>query len=141
MEILIEDNAVNLQKQTTHVIVEQKVMSFHEGVDDFLDKILDLKKQVKDLSINTTNFIEETIIYINSNENKETYIFIRELLFPIRQCIERLLTTIDESSPKFKECFIDFIEPFKVLLSDVEEIIDDLRYKIEGDSEMESLLK
>lgn len=139
MAFSIEDSAVDLQKKTTHVIVDQKVILAKKDFNDLLDDILLLQKQMTGLSADLEKFIDTTVSYINKNENNETYIFIHELLIPISQVTDRLLISI-KSQGKLEECFEAFVEPFELLLSDLNEIIDDLRYKIEGDQEMNELL-
>ena len=135
----IENNAVDLQMKTTHLIVEQKVILAKKDVDALLDDILFLQKQMHALSIDLQAFIETTVTYISQNENNESYILVHELIIPVSQIIGRLLSSI-KSTGKLEECFEEFVEPFAVLLSDIDEIIDDLRYKIEGDQEMNELL-
>jgi hypothetical protein len=139
MDPSIEKNAVALQKKTTHVIVEQKVILAKRNIDGLLDEVLVLQKHMQGLAKDAANFIDTTVSYINQNENNESYIFVHELIIPVSQIIERLLKSI-KASGKLEECFREFVDPFEILLSDVDEIIDDLRYKIEGDQEMNELL-
>jgi hypothetical protein len=139
MDTLIQNNFFNVQTKTTNVLIEQQVIiSEQELIDGFLDKINEVKRHLESLFPEYAKLIENTLAYIRKNETKETYIAVYENMHPLIEVTNRLILAL--SSGKFKECYFYWIEQYEILKSDLNEILEDLRQKIDGDIELSDLL-
>ena len=139
MSVLIKDELINIQSKTTLVLVGQQViLSEQEQINGFLDKINEIKSCLESLRPEYSHLIESALTFVRMNENTKAYIMIREGLLSVETLTERLIQAL--SNKRYKECYNAELEIYNILKSDLMEVIQDLEYKIAGDSEMTTLL-
>ena len=139
MSTVIEKDFLELQQQTTHVLVGQKVLvSEEERIDSFLDKINEAKATHKALIPNYRSVIEAVVEYLESDRTIEELITISESINNVIATTRRLIKSL--SVGKAKECFIHEMKEYKILLHDIIEILEDIEIRVSGDKEMNDLL-
>ncbi len=139
VETIIEDNVLDVTIKTKHVLIEQQVIiSEQELIDGFLDKINEVKSELESLFPQYAQLIESTLSYIRSHETKEVYITVYENILPLIELTNRLIAAL--SNKRYKECYTYWIEQYTILSSDLNEILEDLRLKIDGDGNLSALL-
>ena len=139
VETIIEDKVLDVTIKTKHVLIEQQVIiSEQELIDGFLDKINEVKNELESLFPQYSNLIENTLSYIRRNENKEVYITVYENILPLIELTNRLIAAL--SNERYKECYTYWIEQYGILSNDLNEILEDLRLKIDGDHNLSDLL-
>jgi hypothetical protein len=140
MNTVIENNFFELQKQTTHVIVEQKVIvSEQEEIDNFLDKIINAKEDHKRLVSMYRETIEVVVSYIESSREKSDLLLLTESIHSLVATTKRLIKSFGDG--KLKECFLSQIKEYKLLLADINEVLLDIENRITGDKEAHDLLE
>ncbi len=139
MNLTIEDNFIELQKKTTHVLVEQKLALFQQNkVDSFLDKINEIKRIHAELIPYYGEVIELAVSFLQKSQPVEDLISISESINNVVATTVRLIQSFQEGN--LKACFMEEITAYAVLLDDIEEILSDINNRVNYDSEMAGLL-
>ena len=137
--LVIEKNFLELQKRTTHVLADQKVLiSEQEQIDIFLDKINAIKKDHSAIIKEYSTLIDGLVGYLCESRPIEELAAISECIQTIINVSERLISSFNEG--KFKDCFHSQLEEYNTLVDDIREILLDIENRISGDKEMEDLL-
>ncbi len=139
MNLVIENNFIELQKKTTHVLIDQRVvLSEQEQINDFLDKINDIKATHSKLIPEYEGVIEMVVLFLQNAQPVEQLISISESINNLVGTTKRLIKSFGEG--KLKDCFINEVKVYKLLLGDINEILNDIQYMIADDKEMADLL-
>lgn len=139
MSLVLENNFIELQRKTMHVLVEQKVLSSEQdNIDTFLDKVNEVKKDHIELFPEYKSVIEEVVLDIAKDLPKEKLISISESLKTLVSTTKRVVASLSDA--KLKDCFLGEVKEYRLILSDVQEITYDVENRISGDSEMSDLL-
>lgn len=139
MSSVIERNFYKLQSRTTHVIIEQKVfLSEQEQVDNFLNWINSVKAEHENLILEYKAAIEWVVTFLEGSKSKEELITIAEAIHNLVSTTKRMIKLLGEG--KTKDCFNSEIKTYKILLNDINEILEDINNRITGDAEMVNLL-
>jgi uncharacterized coiled-coil DUF342 family protein len=139
MNLAIEDNFIELQKKTTHALIDQRViLSEQEQIDTFLDKINHAKITHSKLIPEYNEVIELTVSFLQNTQPIEQLISVSESINNLVGTTKRLIKSFGEA--KLKDCFINEVKEYKLLLSDINEILDDIQNRIADDKEMADIL-
>jgi hypothetical protein len=139
MELVIENSFIELQKKTTHALIDQRiVLSEQEQIDTFLDKINGIKATHIKLIPEYGEAIEMVVSFLQESQPIERLISISESINNLVGTTKRLIKSFGEG--RLKDCFINEVKEYKLLLSDINEILGDIQNRIAGDKEMADLL-
>ena len=139
MNLAIENNFIELQKKTTHVLIEQKIiLSEQEKVDGFLDRINLIKLTHSKLIPDYRIVIEIVVSFLEKYQNVEELIAVSESINNLIGTTTRLIYSFGEA--KLKSCFVDEIQEYDILLNDINEILSDIQNRISSDHEMTDIL-
>jgi len=139
MNLIIEDNFIELQIKTTHVLIEQKIiLSEQEQVDTFLDKISIIKDMHVQLIPSYKAVIEMVVLFLESSQPLKELVSVSESINNLVATTVRLIGSFNEG--KFKGCFLNEISEYNVLVNDINEILSDIQNRITADREMVNLL-
>ncbi|MDB4902986.1 MAG: hypothetical protein JWQ63_2267 [Mucilaginibacter sp.] len=139
MNLVIEDNFIELQKKATHVLVEQKLILFEHGqVDTFLDKINEIRATHTKLIPYYKTVIEMVVSFLEKSQPIEELVSVSESINNLVFTTTRLIQSFAEG--KLKDCFVNEIKEYNVLLNDINEILIDIQNRMTCDSEMTDLL-
>jgi hypothetical protein len=139
MNMVIEDSFIELQKKTTHALIDQRVvLSEQEQIDTFLDKINNIKATHSKLIPEYGEAIEMVVSFLQKSQPIEQLISISESINNLVGTTKRLIKSFGEE--RLKDCFINEVKAYKLLLSDINEILGDIQNRIADDKEMADLL-
>lgn len=139
MNLVIEDNLIELQRKTTHALIDQRVvLSEQEQIDTFLDKVNDIKVTHSKLIPEYAEAIEMVVSFLQKSQPIEQLISISESINNLVGTTKRLIKSFGEG--RLKDCFINEVKAYKLLLSDLNEILGDIQNRITDDKEMADLL-
>jgi len=139
MKMVIEDSFIELQKKTTHALIDQRVvLSEQEQIDTFLDKINNIKTTHSKLIPEYAEAIEMVVSFLQKSQPIEQLISISESINNLVGTTKRLIKSFGED--RLKDCFINEVKAYKLLLSDINEILGDIQNRIADDKEMADLL-
>lgn len=140
MSLVIEDNFIELQRETTRVLVLQKViLSEEEENDIFLDKVNATKKEHTDLLSNYSDLIEKVVLFLEGTHSVENLISVSEAINNLVDTTKRLIKSLSEE--KTRQCFNHEVIEYTILLNDIREISFDIVNRTMVDHEMSNLLK
>jgi len=139
MNLVIEDNFIELQRETTHMLVQQKVLiSEHEQVDKFLDKINEIRVSHVKLITDYKAAIEVVVSFLEKSQAIEELVSVSESINNLVSTTTRLIQSFGDN--KLKDCFATEMATYNVLLNDINDISTDIQNRIACDSEMMNLL-
>jgi hypothetical protein len=139
MNLVIEDNFIELQRKTTHMLVQQKViLSEREQVDTFLDKINEIRNSHIKLIVDYKTVIEIVVSFLEKSQTIEDLVSISESINNLVSTTVRLIRSSGDG--KLKNCFVKEMATYDVLLHDLNDISTDIQNRIACDSEMMDLL-
>jgi hypothetical protein len=139
MTNVIENNFIDLQKKTTHVLIEQKVIiSEQELIDSFLDKVNETKKTHAELIPEYRSVIEIVVKYLSEDRNTEELITISESIISLVATTKRLIKSFDDQI--FKGCYSNEVKEYKLLVGDINEVMVDIQTRLDGDNELSDIM-
>lgn len=139
MSLVIEDNFIELQREATHMLVQQKVLiSERERVDTFLDKINEIRVSHVKLITDYKTTIEVVVSFLEKSQTIEELVSVSESINNLVSTTTRLIQSFGDS--KLKNCFATEKATYNVLLHDINDISTDIQNRITCDSEMMDLL-
>ncbi len=139
MSSIVERNFYKLQSRTTHVIIEQKVLlSEQQQVNNFLDRINSAKSDHVHLIADYKTAIEWVVSFLENSKTKEELITVAEAIHNLVSTTKRMIKLLGEG--KTKNSYNSEIKIYKVLLNDINDILEDINNRITDDAEMANLL-
>lgn len=139
MTTVIEKNFIDLQQKTTHVLVEQKtIVSDQEIIDNFLDKIIETKKEHAQLIIQYKDVIESTVEFLSESRSTGELMLLTESISNLVTTARRLITSFEDTA--FKGTYLAEAKEYKILVSDISEIKIDIEGRIKKDKRIADLL-
>ena len=139
MDLVIENKFIELQRKTTHVLVDQKVMlSDQKKIDMFLDKVIDAKNTHAKLIADYRIAIEIVVSFLEKSQPVEELVSVAESINNLVATTSRLIGSLGEA--RLKDCFAAEIKEYQILLNDIDEILADIQNRINHGQEMMDLL-
>lgn len=139
MSSVVERNFYKLQSRTTHVIIEQKVLlNEPEQINNFLDRVNTAKADHSKLISEYHAAIEWVVSFLEDTKSKEELFTVAEAIHNLVSTTKRMIKLLGEG--KTKGCFNNEIKVYKILLNDINEILEDINNRITTDAEMVNLL-
>ena len=139
MNLVIEDNFIELQRETTHMLVQQKVLiSERERVDTFLDKVNEIRRNHVKLIADYKTVIEVVVSFLEKSQTIEELVSVSESINNLVSTTVRLIESF--GNIKLSDCFVAEMATYNVLLADIKDISADIQNRIACDTEMMDLL-
>lgn len=133
----IVDNQMFLK--TSEIFAKQSVLSEEDIVNNWLDRVNEIKKDLKTLYLEFDPYLEKAVEEISGDINKQGLIVRNEYINNLKRSISKLITTI-EKKPKTNSSFKSDKEIIKVFLNDLQEISKDIDRRIHPSEEVDKLL-
>ncbi len=142
MTTVIENNFIDLQQKATHVLVEQSVIISKQDaqkiIDGFLDEITGTKKTHLKLIPEYHAIIELVASYLSKTHSVEELIMVSESINNLVSTTKRMIKSFENEG--FRGCYSSEIKTYKLLIKDLQEILIDIKNRLQSDREMEELL-
>lgn len=139
MTTVIENNFFEVQKKTTQALVQQRVIvSEQEIIDGFLDHILETKKNHVQLISDYRALINSTVEFLSESRSIGELILIAEGINNLVDTTKRFIKALEDV--KFNHCYANEVKEFKLLMSDIQEILIDVQNRTKNNNELIDLL-
>jgi hypothetical protein len=139
MTSVIERNYNEVQKKTTHVLVEQKViLSEQELIDGFLDKLNESKILHAKAIPEYRALIDMTVEFLSESRNVSELVLLSVSIESLIDITKRLIHTFGDA--RFNNFYSTEVKEYKMLMSDIQEILIDVQGRISNDKKLMDVL-
>ncbi|WP_416440496.1 hypothetical protein ACH3O9_11390 [Leeuwenhoekiella sp. A16] len=141
METTINSNIVtNNEKvfaKSSEIFVD---FTEEEKLNNFLDKVLNIKKEFKELFGMLDNYVEDAIKELTGDIDRKGLKLRNVYLKKIKQSINSLLSTIADADTQTKASFLTEKACLQVYVEEVGELIKDIEMRSSNNKQLDELL-
>jgi len=139
MTSVIERSYIEVQKKTTHALVEQKViLSEQEIIDGFLDKLSETRKHLTKAILEYRELIDSTVEYLSESRNVSELVLLGVSIESLIDITRRLIHVFGDA--KFNNFYSIEVKEYKMLMGDIQEILIDVQGRISNDKKLLDIL-